>query len=346
MSPCLGLPAPYWRQTRLGWDPGNFFSEQIETMSFRKSEVSDIGAEPSRARPNAAAARRAFDRAARNSGGQWDLADEIARRMAQRLDYVRLAPNHVVDAGCGQSPARLLGQRYPAAQLTGVESSFEMAAHTRRSKSTFGRLKRLIGVDSGRSHMVCGDICALPIADSSVDMVWSNLALPWASSAGKAFSEFQRVLKGGGLLMFSTYGPDTLRELKAAFGCADKQRHVHEFADMHDLGDMLLESGFAEPVMDMDKIVYTYADIASLIRELRCSGQTNVMEDRRHGLMSPAVWNAMSTAYPARPTDARIEATFEIVYGHAWKIEAKSRSERNDAGTATIQWLPDRSNKS
>ena len=98
--------------------------------------------------------------------------------------------------------------------------------------------------------------------------------------------------------------------------------------------------------MDMDKIVYTYADIASLVRELRCSGQTNVMEDRRHGLMSPAVWNAMSTAYPARPTDARIDATFEIVYGHAWKIEAKSRSERNDAGTATIQWLPDRSNKS
>jgi malonyl-CoA O-methyltransferase len=312
-------------------------------MSSTKSGSSEIEEAPTEASLDADAARRAFDKAARN-GAQWDLSDEIARRMAARLDYVRLAPTQILDAGCGPETETLLAKRYPAAQLTGVDASLGMTATLGR-KSWISRLGRKLGAEFGRSRMVCGDICALPIADSSMDLVWSNLALAWAPDASRVFLECQRVLKDGGLLMFSSYGPDTLRELKTAFSRVDDRPHVHEFADMHDLGDKLVASGFADPVMDMDKIIYAYVDVASLARELKRSGQTNVMADRRRGLMSPAAWNAMSTAYPHRPLDGRIEATFEIVYGHAWKSGGKPRAGKSTDGIATIQWLPERGNK-
>ena len=312
-------------------------------MNSKTSEDSGIDAAGPGAKLDARAARRAFDRAAGRSGGQWDLADKIAMRMAERLDYVRVEPTLIVDAGCGQSPAGILVKRFPAAQLTGIDSSHAMAMAARAGESLLSRAKRAMGIGSYR--IVCGDLCALPIADSSVDMVWSNLALAWASDVGLAFRECHRVLKDGGLLMFSSYGPDTLRELKAAFSGVDNRPHVHEFADMHDLGDCLVSSGFSDPVMDMDKVVYTYADVAPLVIELRRSGQTNAMLDRRRGLGSRLAWNAMSAAYSRRPEDGRIEATFEIVYGHAWKIGAKSRAGKSLNGVEKIQWFPDRGTK-
>ncbi|MSQ51989.1 MAG: methyltransferase domain-containing protein [Betaproteobacteria bacterium] len=313
-------------------------------MNSKTSDESGIDAASSKAELDTRAARRAFDHAAGYAGGQWDLADEIARRMAERLDYVRLEPTHIVDAGCGQAPAGILVKRFPAALLTGIDSSLGMAMAARAKETLLSRFKRAMGIGSDR--IVCGDLCALPIANSSVGMVWSNLALAWASDLGLAFRECHRVLKDGGLLMFSSYGPDTLRELKAAFATVDTRPHVHEFSDMHDLGDRLLVSGFSDPVMDMDKVVYTYAGVAPLVSELRRSGQTNAMLDRRRGLTSRFAWNAMSAAYSRRPDDGRIEATFEIVYGHAWKIGAKARASKSLGGAEKIKWFPERGTKS
>ena len=287
------------------------------------------------------AVRRAFERAAGTGGDELVVAAEIARRMAARLDYVRLEPSHILDAGCGRAMAApLLAKRFPGATLTGVDASFSTAKAARRGEPPLVRARRALGIGANR-NLVCGDIESLPVAGASVEMVWSNLALPWVQDAGLAFREFHRVLKEGGLLMFSTYGPDTLCELRSAFAAVEPQLHVHEFIDMHDLGDLLLANGFAEPVMDMEKIVYTYADVPPMLRELHQSGQTNARLDRRRGLMGRSVWNAMQAAYARRVEDARIEATFEIVYGHAWKVRRRSRAGEF-SGAATVQWLPAR----
>ena len=190
-------------------------------------------------------------------------------------------------------------------------------------------------------RVVCADIESMPVADASVEMVWSNLALAWVKDAGLAFREFHRVLKNGGLLMFSTFGPDTLRELRSAFATVEKSPHVHEFIDMHDLGDLLLASGFADPVMDMEKIVYSYADVFPMVRELKSSGQTNALRERRRGLTGRTAWNAMLSAYARREGDGRIDASFEIVHGHAWKAGLKHGRTESVSGIAKIQWLPD-----
>src|SRR5882762_6534404 len=168
--------------------------------------------------------RRAFERAAAAGGDAAVLHREVERRMFERLDYIRLRPHRVLDSGCGVGRGlKLLRRRYPEADFLGA------------------------------------DFARLPLRAASVDMVWSNLALAWAGDPLAALREVHRVLIAGGLLMFSSYGPDTLKELKAAFGADSAARHVHSFIDMHDLGDMLVASGFAAPVMDMEVITLTYS---------------------------------------------------------------------------------------
>jgi malonyl-CoA O-methyltransferase len=158
--------------------------------------------------------------------------------------------------------------------------------------------------------LVCGDIVQLPLADGSIDLLWSNMALHWAVDPAAALREFERVLAPQGLLMFSTLGPDTLKELRAAAGAA----RVHAFVDMHDVGDMLVAAGFAAPVIDMEMLEITYPDGGTLLQDLRRSGQTSARADRARGLAG-------------RRFDARLRAqllpraTFEVVYGHAWKRE-------------------------
>jgi malonyl-CoA O-methyltransferase len=159
----------------------------------------------------------------------------------------------------------------------------------------------------------------VPLAAASVDLAWSNLALHCAGDPQPAFKELRRVLKVGGLLMFSCYGPDTLKELKRAFAAHDGAPHVHGFIDMHDLGDMLSACGFAAPVMDMELIILTYADVDTLLADLRATGQQNVLAERRRALTGKGVFGNMRAAYENLRRDGRLPASFEIVYGHAWK---------------------------
>jgi malonyl-CoA O-methyltransferase len=155
-------------------------------------------------------------------------------------------------------------------------------------------------------------------------MVWSNLALAWAGDPLAALREVHRVLIAGGLLMFSSYGPDTLKELKAAFGAGSGARHVHSFIDMHDLGDMLVASGFAAPVMDMEVITLTYSEVPALLRDLKASGETCAARDRRRGLMGRRAWERMLASYERERKQGRLPATIEVIYGHAWKSEPRT----------------------
>ncbi|MFM9968527.1 MAG: methyltransferase domain-containing protein [Burkholderiales bacterium] len=288
-------------------------------------------------------ARRAFDRAAGRANFRCDLADEIASRMAERLNFLRIQPSWILDASLAPARKRLLAGRYPSAKTLTIAMTPRIANLSAVNKNLLSRIRRSFGMESDPT--ICGELSSLPLIDASVDMIWSNLSLAWATDIGAAFSECHRVLVDGGLLMFSTYGPDTLRELKEAFNNCDERPHVHEFADMHDLGDQLVARGFADPVMDMDKIVYSYGDVETLIDDQRRSGQINVMANRARGLTGRAAWSRMLSAYPKQSDSGRIEATFEIVYGHAWKIGTKSRAKKSHGANEPIQWLPTRPKK-
>ena len=251
---------------------------------------------------DARAARRRFDRAAPTYLAAARLETEVGTRMLERLDYVRAAPARILDAGCGPAPqAAALRRRYPAARLVALDFSLPMLA---RARAALGWAARLCG---SAPLGVCAALERLPLAAGSVQLVWSNMALHWAADAPAALAEFRRVLAPEGLLMLSTLGPDTLKELRAAAGAA----RVHRFADMHDLGDALLAAGFSAPVVDMELLTLQYADAGALLADLRASGQALARTDRPRGLAGRALRAALQRSGSA--------ATYEVVYGHAWK---------------------------
>ena len=167
----------------------------------------------------------------------------------------------------------------------------------------------------------------LPLPGVAFDLVWSNLALQWTNDLPRAFAEMRRVMKVGGLFTFTTFGPDTLKEIRAAFARADGHTHTNRFTDMHDLGDMLVAAGFADPVMDMEQLTLTYADAGALMRELKQIGATNATRGRPHGLMGRGRWQRALGALEATRREGRIPATYEVVYGHAWKGEPRRTAE-------------------
>jgi malonyl-CoA O-methyltransferase len=279
--------------------------------------------------------RKAFARAAKSYDAAAALQREVADRMLERLDYVRLDPARVLDAGAGTGyGARLLANRYPRANLIALDLAETMLQTARGAAPWWKRALPILG--GSNTQYVCGDVDHLPLAASSVNAIWSSLTLQWCNRPENTFREFYRVLAPNGLLMFSTFGPDTLKELRQAFAGIDGYTHVNRFVDMHDLGDMLSYAGFAAPVMDMELITMTYADVKTLLRELKDIGAHNVTAGRSHGLMGKQRWRAMVEAYERLRRDGRLPASFEIVYGHAWVGEQKSR--RLEDGRQVIEF--------
>jgi malonyl-CoA O-methyltransferase len=257
------------------------------------------------------AVRRRFERAAPRYADASRLEAEVGARMLERLDYVKIAPKRLLDAGCGPArEARALGARYADAELVLLDLALPMLRLARRAG---GVLSRLLG--RRRPLAVCADLERLPLRPASMELAWSNMALHWAGDPLAAIREFHRVLAPEGLLMFSTLGPDTLKELRAVAGAA----RVHAFADMHDIGDMLVAAGFAAPVMDAERITLSYAGATALLADLRASGQTCALAARPRGLAGKGFLSALTGGLEAQRLEGRLEATFEVVYGHAWK---------------------------
>ena len=231
--------------------------------------------------------------------------------MLERLDYMKIAPRRILDAASGP-PRRALARRYPQAQVVALDFSLPML---RPRGFRFFR----------KDLSICGDLASLPVAAEAVDFVWCNMALHWLSDPLPAFREFARVLTPEGLLMFSTLGPDTLKELRAAAGAA----RVHGFIDMHDLGDMLVAAGFSAPVMDMEMIELVYDARTTLLDDLKASGQTNARADRARGLAGRRFGERMRAAQLGR-------ATFEVVYGHAWNATQAHRTANQSPKTVRV----------
>lgn len=273
--------------------------------------------------------RRAFSRAAANYDAAAVLQREVCTRMLERLEYIKLQPARILDAGSGTGwGTRQLAQRYPDAQLVALDIAIGML-HAARGRS--GWWQKLFG--GARPAQVCGDVEALPLAANSLGMVWSNLTVQWCNDLPAAFVELHRVLKVDGLLMFSTFGPDTLKELRLAFNGVDQHNHLNRFADMHDIGDMLVHSGFAEPVMDMEYITLTYDDVRGVLQDLKTIGAHNATAGRGQGLMGKDAWARLVANYEQMRSKGKLPATFEVVYGHAWKPQPRKTRD----GAAIIQ---------
>ncbi len=258
--------------------------------------------------------RRSFERAANTYDAAAVLQHEVCQRMDERLDLIKHQPAVILDAGSGTGKALpALRARYPKARVIAFDLALTMLqrgrVHTPWWKSVLGQ----------STNALCGDIEQLPLATGSVDFAWSNLALQWMNDPDRAFSEFHRVLAPGGLLMFSTFGPDTLKELRAAYSGVDRHTHVSRFIDLHDIGDILVKRGFADPVMDMEPFTLTYSDVRALMHELKAIGAHNVTQSRPPGLTGRARLAAVEQAYEPLRRDGKLPATFEVVYGHAWK---------------------------
>jgi malonyl-CoA O-methyltransferase len=266
-------------------------------------------------------ARRAFGRAAGSYDAHAVLHREVGLRLFEHLDPIRIEPRRIVDLGCGTGPSfEAMGRRFPRAQLIGLDFSTPMLERARRRAGWFRR-----AFSPGVARLVCADAERLPFAHGSVDFMFSNLALQWCRPE-LVFAEAARVLPTGGLLMFSTLGPDTLRELRAAFA-GDASPHVHAFIDMHDLGDALVHAGFAEPVMEMEVLTLEYAALGDLVRDLEATGARNALPNRRQGLTTPRRWKRVVEAYETRRRDGALPATYEIVYGHAWKAAPRRAAD-------------------
>lgn len=253
------------------------------------------------------AVREAFQRAAADYDAHAVLQHEVESRLLERLAFFDIQPRTVLDLGCGTGIAsHALAGRYPDAQVVALDWAPAML-DVMRGRAT----------DVATPQAVCGDMRRLPLAARSVDLVFSSLAIQWCTDLQALFAGLRRVLRPGGLLLFSTFGPDTLLELRRAWAAVDDAPHVNRYADMHDIGDLLVAAGFRDPVMDAQRIVMEYRDPRSLMRELKAIGAHNAALRRPTGLTGRGKLRALLAAYESFRRDGAYPATWEVVIGAA-----------------------------
>lgn len=253
--------------------------------------------------------RQRFNRIAKQYACASVLPSEILQRLLARFDIMKINPDRLLDFGAREGAARQgLRQRFPKASIVSYECS-ECLLH-QFSRRWYQRA----------APRVCGSYEQLPFKDRTFEVIFSNLTLHWLNDLPLLLREWHRLLKPGGLLLFSTFGPDTLKELRTSFAAHSQYSHIHDFMDMHDIGDALIRAHFENPVMDMEYIQMRYQGISELFQDLKSMGATNARLDRRKGLMGKEQWQRIKQDYFERwgLLEKSVPATAEIIYGHAW----------------------------
>ncbi len=262
--------------------------------------------------------QRHFDAKAMRYESSAVLQRNVCEELLRRLDLTNLNPAVILDVGCGTGwGTQGLLKKYKKAKVLSLDLSPEML---RQTKAKGGWLRK--------PELICADAEDIPLQDESVDLVFSSLMLQWCDYK-KVFAEFKRVLKPNGLLMFATFGPDTLIELKRSWAKVDDYTHVNEFTDMHDLGDELIQVGLAEPVMDMDMIKLTYSNAIAVMADLKEIGANTTLKNQKkpteQGLVTPGKLKRVIESYEAFRENGLVPATYEVLYGHAWKTEPRKK---------------------
>lgn len=261
------------------------------------------------------AMRAAFEKAAVSYDAAAVLQQEIADRLVERMDLMAMKPVSILDAGSGTGfVSQLLASRYPKAKITSLDLAFNMLKQAKGKRTFKQRWNK-------QFNYVNAEAESLPFADASMELIISGLTLQWCQDLPKVFKEFKRVLAPGGLLMFSSFGPDSFKELRQSWAEVDDLAHVNAFADLHDVGDALVQSGFADPVMDMEMLTVTYKDVKTIMRDLKQIGAHNVMQGRSHNMTGKNKLQKMIQSYEQFRVDGFLPVSHEIVYGHAWVPE-------------------------
>ncbi|HRG15175.1 MAG TPA: malonyl-ACP O-methyltransferase BioC [Pseudomonadota bacterium] len=278
-------------------------------------------------RIDVARVRRAFSRAAPAYDAIATLQHQVEAQLLDRLDLIKEAPLRILDVGAGPGRASAaMRKRFPKAEVVALDLALPML---REAKSRAGWWKPF--------RRVCGDARALPIADASVDLLFSSLCLQWCEDLEAVFDEFRRVLRPGGWLLFTTFGPDTLTELRQSWAAVDDHPHVNVFIDMHDVGDRLLAAGFRDPMLDVDQYDLRYSDPKILMRELKGIGAGNADAGRARGLTGRRKLATLLAAYEGfRGADGRYPASYEVVYAQARAPDGMQPRRRGGTDIAAV----------
>jgi malonyl-CoA O-methyltransferase len=214
----------------------------------------------------------------------------------------------ILDLGSATGSAgHQLRRRFKRGRVIVLDTSHEMLQQARKKQTWFSRV---FGLQA--------NALALPLQTGSVDLVFSNLLLPWIDDVRTMFTEVTRVLRKGGLFVFSTLGPESLSELRDAWATVDNDPHVNRFADMHDIGDGLVHAGLRDPVLDTDFLNVSYRDTAALFRDLTLIGGRNSLAGRAKTLTGKGRFRHMDRQLSSRFRGGLLELRLELVYGHAW----------------------------
>lgn len=259
-------------------------------------------------RPDPQHVRKRFDAAA----GQFDSADfvhEVTRNgLLARLEPVTIDAKLAIDLGCGTGSALIdLGRRFRGAKILGVDLSAGMLRQSARRGRWWSR-----------PALIQADAMALPFADHSIDVVFSNQLLPWIGDLGALGAEICRVLRKDGLFAFATLGPDSLLEIRRAWQQVDDDEHVNRFPDMHDVGDTLVGCGLRDPVLDVDRLRVAYREPGGVLRDLTSSGARNALAGRRRTLTGKHRLQRFRAALREVAAAGSLELDLELVYGHCW----------------------------
>ena len=264
----------------------------------------------------------AFHRHAKEYERAAKIQQEIGDRLFERLDYLKIDPGYVLDLGCGPGGfIKRLKKYYPKAIVVGLDLAYGMWQEA-KAKSRWRAWP-----------LVNGDMMTMPFADGVFDLVFANQVIHWSSPLSRVVGELNRVMAPDGCLMFSTLGPDTFRELRAAWSLVDDNAHVNDFMDLHDVGDCLLAEYFLDPVVDMEILTAHYSMLSDLLHALKAQGVRNIHARRPSGLMGKGKWRDFEDAMTAnRTTSGQFPLTYEVVYGHAWK----GQQRRTAKGVETV----------
>ena len=273
--------------------------------------------------------RAAFSRAARGYEQTAVLQQRVGDLLLERLALLEAPPQRVLDVGAGTG--RLTAQlkkRLPRSEVIALDLAMGMLRQAKRNAGWWRPFRR-----------VAGDAQALPFADGSMDLLISNLCLQWCPDLAAVWHEFRRVLKPGGWLLFTSFGPDTLKELRAAWHAADERPHVHVFLDMHDVGDGVLAQGFVNPMFDTERYTLEYTEVNEVMRELKAIGAGNALSGRARGLTGKSAYARMLAAYEGQRRGGRIPASYEVIFGQARAPEAGAplRGPKGDVASFSVE---------
>ena len=272
--------------------------------------------------------QHAFNDAAKNYDAHALLQRTVVNRLMEAFDHIKIEPNVVLDLGSGSGyGANQLKRQFKKAHIYQADLSIEMLKGSRKKSSRF----------FSKDHFFCVDANKIPLSDQSVDLVFSSLMLQWSNNPDAVFAEVKRVLKPEGVFVFTTFGPDTLKELRESWRQADGNVHINAFTDMHDIGDALIRGGLDAPVLSIENIVLTYDECLQLMRDLKSIGAHNVNLGRRKTLTGKQRLEKAIQYYETYRTNNKLPATYEVIYGHAWKPAMRSTiTKSNDTSVQHV----------